>query len=107
MHQQISLSHLFQRSAECSHQRWRQALHKADSIAQEQLLSACQSHTARHWIEGGKQPTLSQAMCAGKPVQQRRLTGLRTANQCHHKRASMLTPLAMQLAVGAYMLQFF
>ena len=92
MQDEVGLEHLLERGAESRDQHRRQVGDEADRVGEDHLLAVRQPHAAERRVERREEHVLREDVGAGQPVEQRRLAGVRVADQ-RHDRARHALPL--------------
>ena len=104
--QQRGLNHLFQRGAECLHQRSRQIADETDRIAEQHLAARGQRDVPHSRIERGKHSCISNHRSARQAIEQRGFSRVRVAHQRDSRKRHRLPLVALRPAAGAHVLEF-
>ena len=101
MHDEVGRDHLFQGRAERRHQVVRQVGDEAHGIGQDDALAGWQHNRAHGGVEGREELVAGCRRGPGEAVEERRLAGVRVADQGDHGIGDALAGGAMQ-AAGAF-----
>ena len=102
VHQVVGPCRDLERALEALDQTVRQAADEPDGVGEQHRLTAGQREPTRRRVERGEQPVLDEHARAGQLVEQRRLAGVRVADDGDRRRArSGRDPCAAAIAVSA------
>ena len=96
MQQKVGFNDLFERCMKGLHERMRQLLYKAHGVSHEDFAAVREPKRARRRVERRKELVLGEDLCARQGVQERRLAGVRIADESGDGDARGAAALAMQ-----------
>ena len=99
MQQKIGFNDLFERCVKGLHERMRQLLNETHGIGHEDFAAVRELKRARRRVERRKELVLGENVCARQGVQERRLAGVRIADEGGDGDARSAAALAMQQAL--------
>jgi hypothetical protein len=105
VHQEVGLGHLLQGGPEGLHQLVGQLADESHRVRHQQRLAPRQGEAAGGRVDGGEQPVLDQHARVGETVEERRLAGVRVADEGHRAQPGTSAGLTLGAAVVGHVPQ--